>query len=58
MGVAAEHLLHLQCQSVHAFAHLWTPLAVQELSSVAAADPVLAVAIYPAFSDDTVVWPW
>jgi hypothetical protein len=57
MRIAAEHLLHLQRQAVHALAHLWTPLAVQGLSSIGGRSG-LAVAIYPAFSDDTVVWPW
>jgi hypothetical protein len=56
--VPTERFLDLQRQAVHALAHLWTPLAVQGLSAIAAADPVLAVAIYPAFSDDAVVWPW
>jgi hypothetical protein len=47
--IAAERLLHLQRQPVHAFPHLWTPLAPQGFSLIVAADPDLAVAIYPAF---------
>jgi hypothetical protein len=58
MRIPPEHLLHLQRQAVHALAHLWTPLAPQGLSLIAAADPVMAVAIYPAFGGDAVAWPW
>jgi hypothetical protein len=58
MRIAPERLLHLQRQPVHPLAHLWTPLAPQGFSLIVAADPDLAVAIYPAFGDDGVAWPW
>jgi hypothetical protein len=58
MRVEPQRQLNPRRQPVKALSHLWTPLAPQGFSSIAAVGPILAVAIYPAFNDDAVVRPW